>query len=134
LTARRLIPAVEASCRFSPMRDRVYLVSMRKFAKGLGEIPGRKHILYFSLGFPAFRYDSDQTFRDCFDAMAAEFGAAQAPVYTINTLGHRQDILGIIDKVDVLLRKFAELSGGRFYTHIEKYKEIAQDIGKVSGF
>lgn len=119
--------------RVSPMRDRVYLDQMKDLAEFLAGIPGRKNILYFSLGFPAFRYQDDTTFREKFDAMAAGFSAAQAPVYTVNTLGRRQDSLAIAAKVDFLLGRFASLSGGRYYGHIEKYKEIAKDLGKASG-
>ncbi len=123
-----------STSRFSPMRDRVYLNSMKELAGVLGETPGEKRVIYFSLGFPAFRYESDRTFRDSFDAMASEFNAAKAPVYTVNTLGRRQDMRGIAEKVDFLLRKFADLSGGRYYADIAKYKDVARDIGKVSGF
>jgi hypothetical protein len=125
--------ANSAVSRVSPMRDRVYLDQMRDLAGLLTEVPGRKHVIYFSLGFPAFRYQDDTTFREKFDAMAAGFSAAQAPVYTVNTLGHRQDSLAIAAKVDFLLGKFAGLSGGRYYGHIEKYKEIARDLGKIAG-
>jgi VWFA-related protein len=125
--------ANSAVSRVSPMRDRVYLDQMKDLAEFLTEIPGRKNIIYFSLGFPAFRYQDDTTFREKFDAMAAGFSAAQAPVYTVNTLGHRQDSLAVAAKVDFLLGKFAGLSGGRYYGHIEKYKEIAKDLGKIAG-
>jgi VWFA-related protein len=125
--------ANSAMSRVSPMRDRVYLDQMKDLAEFLTEVPGRKNIIYYSLGFPAFRYQDDTTFREKFDAMASGFSAAQAPVYTVNTLGHRQDSVAIAAKVDFLLGKFATLSGGRYYGRIEKYKDIAKDLGKIAG-
>jgi hypothetical protein len=128
------IPEVRSRSVASRGRDYVYLGSMRDFADGLAEIPGRKHIIYFSLGFPASRYHSDRTFRERFDEMATGFAAAEAPVYTINTLGRRQDLRGLSEKVDFLLRKFADGSGGLYYAYVERYEEIAADIGRVAGF
>jgi hypothetical protein len=127
------IPGTVSRTSSIRMRDYVYLRSMKEFAKGLGDIPGRKNIVYFSLGYPAHRYDSDRIFRERFDEMAAGFETAQAPVYTINALGRRQDLRGLSGKVDFLLRKFADITGGRYYAYVERYKEFAKDIGKSAG-
>ncbi len=127
------IPGTVSRTSSIRMRDYVYLRSMKEFAEGLGDVPGRKNIIYFSVGYPAHRYDSDRIFRERFDEMAAGFEAAQAPVYTINALGRRQDLRGLSEKVGFLLRKFADITGGRYYAYVERYKEIAQDIGKSAG-
>ena len=118
---------------FGRQRDYGFLSSMRGFAEGLAEVEGPKSIVYFSSGFPAWRYEADRTFRERFDEMASAFGAAGAQVFVINAMGSRANMLGLAEKPDFVLRKFASLAGGKYFDSVADYKKIAEGIGRAAG-
>jgi len=118
---------------FLGQRDYVFLSSMRGLAEGLAEVEGPKSIVYFSSGFPAWRYEADRTFRERFDEMASAFGAAGAQVFVINAMGSRANMLRLAEKPDFVLRKFASLAGGKYFDSVADYKKIAEEIGRAAG-
>lgn len=117
----------------SPLRTHNFLEEMGEFAKGLADVPGTKNMVFFTSGFPVFAYQGDRTFRDLYDAMSLGFRNAKAPVFVVNALGHRADWLGIEARADFVLKKLAEISGGRYFRDVAQYKAIAQEIGKLAG-
>jgi len=115
-------------------RTHNYLEEIVGFAEGLEAVPGTKNIVYFTSGFPVGAYQNDWRFRELYDEMVQKFKDARAPVFIINALGHRADILTIDERADFLLRKVADGSGGLYFRDITLYKTIAQEIGKAAGF
>ncbi len=114
------------------LRTHSFLEEMGDFAEGLDDVPGTKNMIYFTSGFPVYEYQGDRTFRDLYDQMSRRFKEAQAPVFVVNALGVRADWLEIEARPDFVLRKLAEVSGGRYFRDVAQYKSIAQEIGKLA--
>ena len=108
---------------FGLMREYGLMESLAAVAAGLVDIPGPKSVVYLSSGFPFSVYQNDRLFHDRFDAMAKAFGAAGAPVIAVNALGRRV-VEGGLDRNDYILRKLADLSGGRFCWTVNDLKKI----------
>jgi hypothetical protein len=115
-----------------PLRTHNFLEEVGEFAKELAEVPGAKNMVFFTSGFPVYEYQGDRTFRELYDAMSRQFKDARAPVFVVNSLGHRADWQAIEEKSDFVLKKLADISGGRYFRDVAQYKSIAQEIGKLA--
>ena len=107
-----------------------FLEDMNEFAKNLAEIPGTKNVVYFTNGLPVGWYEGDWKFRDLYDGIGQHFKDSQAPVFIINSLGHRADWQSLPEKTNWLLKKLADASGGRYFGDIAEYKTIALELAK----
>jgi hypothetical protein len=108
---------------FGRLREYGLMEDLGAVAKGLAEIPGPKSIVFLSSGFPFSVYQNDRLFHDRFDDMAKAFAAAGAPVIAVNVAG-RREVYGVLDRNDYILRKLADLSGGRFCWTVDELKKI----------
>jgi len=111
---------------------RVFTDRMTALAKALAQVPGYKNILYFSQGGYIDNRDGDSVRR--LEDMSREFGAANAPLYTINSktpdpfsMGAPKAGLG----GESFLGFIAEKSGGKAYKEegsLSHFADISREI------
>ncbi len=108
--------------------DMEFVQQMEDLAKGLRSIPGYKHIILFSHGFPRSLYEGDSFFQRNYDRMAREFATANSPVHTINTEGRRQYAKTIDARGDATLKNLSQYSGGGHFHNVRQRESIAEDL------
>jgi VWFA-related protein len=131
-TMKEIMGASEEEAWSSPIRRHNFLEEFGGFAQDLAGVPGMKNMVFFTSGFPVCEYQGDRTFRELYDAMSRRFKEAQTPVFVVNSLGHRADWQAIEEKHDFVLKKLAEISGGRYFRDIARYRSITQEIGRLA--
>lgn len=125
-----------------------------ELAKALRTIPGIKNIILFSSGIPNhLLYGSDSfrdetgsgrgsaALRDSYAEMCKELIGSNSAVYAINAAGSVPVTFEESDtsfderdlKGDGALRLLAEESGGKYFDSINSYKNINNNIQKVTG-
>jgi len=110
------------------MLRRNYVRIMTELAKMLRYIPGYKNIILFSAGFARSVLVGESGLRRDYEDMSKEFGASSSPVYTINTLGARSNILSADARGDVSLQNLAALSGGKYFEDVAQAEKIMSGI------
>ena len=110
------------------MLRRNFVFILSEFAKALRNVPGYKNIVLFSAGFARSTLVADSGLRDAYDDMSKEFGASSSPVYTVNTLGTRSNILPSMNRGDAALRSLSALSGGRYFEDVAKADKIVTGL------
>jgi VWFA-related protein len=108
--------------------DMEFVKQMEDLAKGLRYVPGYKHIILFSHGFPRSLYEGDSFFQRNYDRMAQEFATANSPVHTINSEGRRQYAKSIGARGDSTLKNLSQYSGGRHFHNVRQRESIAEDL------
>jgi VWFA-related protein len=108
--------------------------SLSDFAASLGYIPGYKNILLFSSGIArSILEGEDPRFRFEFEKMVKEITSSNSSIYTIDTQGQRDLIENREEKGDIMLRRMADVSGGRHFVDVDRRETIAEDIQKATG-
>ena len=110
-----------------------FVQQMEDLAKGLRAIPGYKHIILFSHGFPRSLYEGDSFFQLNYDRMAREFATSNSPVHTINTEGRRQYAKSIDARGDATLKNLSQYSGGGHFHNVRQRESIAEDLQALTG-
>jgi VWFA-related protein len=128
------------------MRIRRFATELKDFAKALRYIPGFKNIIFFSAGVSrSWMYgenepsdtsgmkQADPGIRETYEEMSKELAASNSPVHTVNTEGTR-DILeqGMSGRGDHSLKMMSDLSGGMYFSDVEYYEKIAEEIQSMT--
>lgn len=108
--------------------------SLSDFAASLRYIPGYKNILLFSSGIArSILEGEDPRFRLEFEKMVKEITSSNSSIYTIDTQGQRDLIENREEKGDIMLRRMADVSGGRHFVDVDRRETIAEEIQKATG-
>ena len=107
---------------------------LNDFAVSLRYIPGYKHILLFSAGLPRSLLQSgDPRLRYEHERLAQELASSSSPIYSVDTQGTRDLVLGREQKGDDSLRRLADLTGGHHFPNVDYSETISQDIQNATG-
>lgn len=108
--------------------------SLSDFAASLRYIPGYKNILLFSSGIArSILEGEDPRFRFEFEKMVKEITSSNSSIYTIDTQGQRDLIENREEKGDIMLRRMADVSGGRHFVDVDRRETIAEEIQSATG-
>jgi VWFA-related protein len=110
------------------MLRRNFVQIMAEFAKALRYIPGYKNIILFSAGLSRSVLTRDSGLRKDYEDMSKEFGSSSSPVYSVNALGTRSNIVSPGDRGDVSLKDLSTLSGGRYFEDVAQADKIMVGI------
>jgi len=108
---------------------------IKQLAKYLGYLPGYKNMVFFSQGISkSLLYDQrDLSVLTNFQEMSRELGAANSPVYAINTERAQAHLKDSEARGNDSLKMLSDLSGGRYFDNVDHYQEIAQDLQVSTG-
>jgi VWFA-related protein len=102
-------------------------VEIVALAKSLNYIPGYKNFVYFSGG-------ADSSLKQGFAYLGKELAAANCPVFTIDSVGSRDNLGGRFQRKDgAVLEALSAASGGRFFSDVSDYRTIASGIQEWTG-
>jgi len=140
----------EEEKEFKKMRALQFAKDMTEFAKSLRYIPGIKNVILFSGGISrTILYDKEAegdalgipktnpALREAYDELSKELASSNTPVYAVNTIGTRQQLLemrgGEMDELgDHSLKMLSDLSGGQYFGDVTTYEAIAEKIQNVT--
>jgi VWFA-related protein len=108
---------------------------IKQLARYLGYLPGHKSVIFFSQGISRSLINDQKDFSvlNNFQDMSKELGAANSPVYTVNTGRARDYFNDSEERGDDSLKILSDLSGGKYFENVNHYQKIAQDIQMITG-
>lgn len=108
---------------------------IKLLAKYLGYLPGYKNLIFFSQGISrSLIYDQrDLSVLANFYEMSRELGAANSPVYAVNTERAGAHLKNSEARGNDSLKMLSDLSGGKYFDNVDHYQEIAQDLQVSTG-
>ena len=144
------VDPTEEEKEFKKMRALQFAKDMTEFAKSLRYIPGIKNVILFSGGISrTLLYDKEAerdalgipktnpALREAYDELGKELASSNTPVYAVDTIGTRQQLLekkgGEMDELgDHSLKMLSDISGGQYFADVVTYEAIAEKIQNVT--
>lgn len=110
-----------------------FVAVMTDLAKTLRYVPGFKNVILFSAGFSRSALLADMILRKDYEDMGKEFSSASSPIYTVNALGTRANILSPDDRGTSSLKDLSALSGGRYFGDVAQEEKISAGLQSATG-
>ena len=129
------VPLESPETKVERMKTDRFINVTKHLAKYLGHLPGYKNLILFSQGIPrSVIYDPrDLSVLANFHELIRELGAANSPVYAVNTEraeAHRKNSEA---RGNDSLKMLSDLSGGKYFDNVDHYQEIAHDLQASTG-
>jgi VWFA-related protein len=129
------VPLESPEIKVERIKTNRFINVIKHLAKYLGYLPGYKNLIFFSQGISrSLIYDQrDLSVLANFLEMSRELGAANSPVYAVNTERAGAHLKNSEARGNDSLKMLSDLSGGKYFDNVDHYQEIAQDLQVSTG-